>query len=203
MKFKHYILTFLFLLPVFYIFPQASVTINEYGVYFINEGQLTRLPIEQHITGTLFWRNYLIFSGQDANFAIIYNIENGVISDVLYPGPALGGLFPVESKNENLSFYVYGNEYELDPVTLSIINIITLTKNNDRSFDDRANDYNHITPHTEWEYIRKNHHRFTGKNYYINVILTNNSTGLYIIAIHGGEINRFVLITDYRNYIGR
>jgi hypothetical protein len=48
---KKFIFLFVFLLiTVLCVFPQASVTINEYGVYFINEGQLTIIPIKEHIT---------------------------------------------------------------------------------------------------------------------------------------------------------
>jgi hypothetical protein len=194
MKIKHYILTFLFLAPVFYIFPQASVTISEYGVYFINEGKVIKLPIEHQVSFPIFWRNYIIFlSGE-----IVYNIENGTISNWLSSG-ADGGRFLVESNNDNIIFYVGGNEYELDPVTLEILK----SRKTSRNYNERPNDYDSRGDYPNLIYIDKKYLRFQGKNFYLDVILTDNIDDLKIQEVHGGKVNKFLLIIDYRYDGGR
>ena len=194
MKIKHFTLVLLFLLPIFCVYSQGSITINEYGVYFFNEGQLIRIPIEHQVSSPIFWRNYIIFSIGE----IVYNIDNSAISDWLSSG-ATGGRFPIESNNDNIILYVGGNEYELDPVTLKTLN----SKKTNRNYNERPNDYDSREDYPDLIYIDKKHLRFQVKNFYLDVILTDNIDDLKIQEVHGGRVNKFLLIMDYRYDGGR
>ena len=192
MKRKIYILTFLFLVSVVCVYPQKSITIDEYGIYFINEGEAVKLPIEDRVASPAFWRNYIIFS---FGYMIVYNIDNGAISDVLHSGRALGGFFPIE--NKNILMYVYGNEYELDPVTLQTLNSRI---NTTRTFKERPIDFERKYDFPDLIYIDEKYRRFRlqGVNFYLDVTLTDNIDTLKIQEIHGGTLNQFLLIIDDR-----
>ena len=192
MKRKIYILAFLFLVSVVCVYPQESVTINEYGIYFINEGEAIKLPIEDQISAAIFWRNYIIFTYGNC---IIYNIENGAMSNLLLTR-GNGALFPLESNNDNIIIYVGGNEYELDPITLQTLNSKI---NTNRTYDERPNDYD-VGNHNlaDLVYIDEKHQRLQGNNFYLNVILADDIDYRKITLCYGGTVNQFLFIIDDR-----
>jgi hypothetical protein len=128
---KKFIFLFVFLLiSVLCVFPQASININEYGAYFIDNGELKIIPTTFHLIRVIPWRNYIIFSGWGAEY-FLYNIENGATSEFLLPSdvpPYLShlykdwrGFFPLRSSNNNLIFYYNRTEYEFNPETLETV----------------------------------------------------------------------------------
>ena len=134
---------------------------------------------------------YYFFFG----YGIIYNIENSAVSDLLLPGGS-GAFFPLESNNDNIIMYVGGNEYELDPVTLQTLNS---SINTARTYDERPNDFDYRRlDYADLQHLNERHQRLQGKNFYLDVILSDDIDTRKIIGSYGGTTNRFLLIIDYR-----
>jgi hypothetical protein len=100
---------------------QQSYTINEYGTYIIdnNSGNVIKLPVKQDLFFIKFWKNYALFSLIGVHGSILFNIDSGSVSEILYE-PHHYGFKIFEDKNYFVIF-LWGYIYKLDQINLKII----------------------------------------------------------------------------------
>jgi hypothetical protein len=182
---KRCMLLFFVFFSVLNAFGQAALTVSEYGAYFIDHGNVKKIPTVEYLTAPLFWRNYIVFHGAEGSFELLYNIENGALSDLLYTGNK-SGYFPLETNSTNLLLYMGGLAYELDPVTLETVN------------KDTCTDYTIASDFVFWGQdvketrIHERISRYDGENFYLVVTLTQNIDPSKTQTIQGGKKNQFV-----------
>ena len=173
---KHINIFILFIFSIT-VHAQDSVNIDEYGIWFFDNGNLNRIETEYRLSAPLFWNQYIIFHGANTLGQIIYNTENNRLSPFIYPGPfphrTNMGMFNPIDKGPNLFFNFDGWEYEFDPVTLELIN------RQDMPFQGAAYEWFDLhwqSPHTE--YLGERTYRFQ-----------NGDSGYFLDVIFGPNIN--------------
>ncbi|MDR2941680.1 MAG: hypothetical protein LBV17_03715 [Treponema sp.] len=207
--------TCLFLLAL-NAYPQASVTITEYGTYFIDNGIVKKIPVADDVGGGEFWGKYIILDDDDFSFIYFYNMENGALSDLIRRGRnSVDGFFPIKRKgNPNLLFYYCGAEYELNPVTLKTIRtrVYTSDENVYDSYDlddpKVLDELFHWTPwqgDIQWKRDPKSPYinYYYGDNFYLKVTLSNKLNPKNNTYICGGVDNRFVFSIHDKYWDGR
>jgi len=206
-------------------YSQSSITINEYGTYFIDNGIVKKIPVKEDVGGGEFWGKYIILDSDGFWFKCFYNMENGALSDLILPDTrstdtngfyrfGRAGFFPIKREgNPNLIFYYDGIEYELNPVTLKTIRI-KVYEDNENIYDSYdlkdpkvRDELAYWTPwqgNIRWERDPKSAYinYYYGDNFYLKVTLSKNLNpkGCFI---SGGVTNQFVFSIHDKDYSGK
>jgi hypothetical protein len=193
---------FILLLLFNTLYAQDRVTINDYGVYLVQNGAIKEIHTQYEVRTSAFWGKYIILEGESIIGACIYNMETETISDWIW-----GSVVQLEN-GEGLIVYVWlkdhggpnGSDwiYTYDPDTLVLKNEVEL---HEEPFPDlQMTSYLYygekFLQRTKEEIIGDRLYRYKGENFYLDINYGANIdlTGKYLYyPVSGGIENIFIV----------
>jgi hypothetical protein len=105
-------------------YAQQSYTISDFGTYIIefDAGTIKRVPTGQDLAlwKNWDWKKYILFNCMGRMGYVLYNVDSGAASDIIYEHGADDGAKILED-GDNLVLFLYAHTFTFDPVSLKLI----------------------------------------------------------------------------------